>query len=141
MNQQYRNDEESINKAPRSVEICTVILYAANLVTATMGIIRDADGFWSTLIHIVLCLLYFLLAIVPTIAVTCIMALILSLLFNDSLRETAVTLNLGKVSVSVSLYDIICSITILALLYYPLHSLIGWSVFNVYDILRFCGFI
>ena len=141
MYKQNSNDEESGNKAPRCAEICFVILYLVNIVTATIGIVRDADGFWGTLFHCVLCIIYFLLAIVPTIAVTWIMAIILSFLLNDSLKEFSLTFHIGKGAFSISLYDILCSTTILALLYFPLHSFIGLSVFNVYDILRITGYI
>ena len=141
MYQLNSNDEESGNKAPRCAEICFVILYTVNIVTATIGIARDADGFWGTLFHCILCIIYFLLAIVPTIAVTLIMAIILSFLFNDLLKEFSATFHIGKAVFSISLYDILCSITMLSLLYFPLHFFIGLSVFNVYDILRITGYI
>ena len=141
MSQQKSNREESVNKAPVSAEICFIILYVTNLVTTTMGIIRDADGFWSTLFCTIACLFYFLIAIVPAIAIPWIIELLCSMLFNESLKETGITLNFGKLSKYISLYDIICSIIILAILYYPLHALTRMSIFNVYEIMKLCGYV
>lgn len=141
MSQQNSNREESLNEAPVSVEISFIVLYVANLVTTTIGIIRDADGFWSTLFHTIICLFYFLLAIVPTIAIPWIIELFTSWIFNESLKETGITLNFGKVTKYISLYDIICCIIILVILYYPLNAFTGLSIFNSYEIMRLCGFV
>lgn len=141
MSQQNKNREESVNEAPFSVVICFIILYGANLVTTTMGIIRDADGFWNTLFLIIVCIIYFLLALVPTIAVPWIIEILTSWIFSKSLKEVGITLNLGKISQFISLYDIICSIVILAILYYPLHALTRMSIFNCYDIMKASGFV
>lgn len=141
MSQQNSNREESVNEAPVCAEISSIILYVANLVTTTMGIIRDADGFWNTLLHVIVCLFYLLLALIPTIAIPWIIVLLTSWIFNDSLKETGFTLRLGKLTRFISLYDIICSIIILAILYYPLHALTGMSIFNAYEIMKACGYV
>ena len=137
MSQQNSN----VNEAPVSVEICFIILYATNLVTTIIGIIRDADGFWYTLFHVFICLFYVLLAIVPAIAIPWIIEILSSWLINDSLKETGITLNIGKITQFISLYDIICSIVILAILYYLIHALTGMSIFNAYEIMKMCGFV
>ena len=141
MSQQKSNREESINDAPQSVALCFVILYAANLITTTLGIIRDADGFWSTLIKIIVCLYYFFLAIGPTVVILCIIEAISSWLINESLKETGITLNFGSKSQYISLYDIICCIILLFIIYYPLHAFTGMSIFNVYEIMKLIGMI
>ena len=106
-----------------------------------MGVVRDADGFWSTLLHAIICLIYLLMAIVPAIAIPGIIEILTSWIFNDSLKETGFTLRFWKITQFISLYDIICSIVILAILYYPLHALTGMSIFNAYEIMNICGFV
>ena len=55
MSQQQSNQKDALNKAPVSAEISFIILYFANLVTTIIGIVRDADGFWFTLLHTIIC--------------------------------------------------------------------------------------
>ena len=141
MSQQQSNQKDALNKAPVSAELSFIILYFANLVTTIIGIVRDADGFWFTLLHTIICLIYFLMAFVPAVAIPCIIELLTSWIFNDSLKEIVITLNFGKKRQYVSLYDKLCSIVILAILYYPLHILTGFSIFNAYEIMKMGGFV
>ena len=137
MSQKNNND----NEAPVSVEICFIIFFATNLVTTTIGIIRDADGIWSTLINTIICLFYLILAIAPAIAIPYIIELLSSWIINDSLKESGITLNFRGKTKYISLYDIICSIIILVISYYSLHIFTGMSIFNAYEIMKICGFV
>jgi hypothetical protein len=141
MSQQNSNREGSVNEAPFSVVISFIVLYVTNLVTVTIGLIKDVDGFWSTFFDALICLIYMIIAIFPAIAIPYIIELLSSWIINDSLKESGITLNFGKNTQYVSLYDIICSIVILAILYYSLHALTGMSIFNAYEIMKMCGFV
>lgn len=128
-----------------SVLYCYIVFFLVNIITIIRGSIHDSEDFWSAMVCIFSCIVYLFVAtfaifFVLLFAFTLLLPLFNSLI-NPSLKEMSVEINIAKTKISISIFNIVIAIILLALFYFSIHYLLGVSIFNVYKAFRLYGII
>ncbi len=120
--------------------LCSCCMIIPSIYFTIADILSHEYSFWETVISIAVSLLWYGITFAPFTISIFIVAVVLSLIFNDSLNEYGIFWNKNNVNYSFTILDLILTIVILLGVHFISVTVFGdrdVSVFNIYDRILF----